>query len=146
MPNDKSSPVSNVDAVSGYEQTWTDLLNAEGDDAMIANITIPLPVLLALVLQLTPAQGRAFAVLLTGERPEWVEAPAEPTTATTLREDPNRKTLGETGIPVRGMRADGQGWDSIDIAHLTRESLMLWLRHRPGLALRTVLALLGHDR
>ena len=55
-----------------------------------------------------------------------------------------RMALPETGIPVRAM-VDG-GWESVDIAHLTRESLWLWLTSlKPDAARSTVLAILGHD-
>lgn len=46
----------------------------------------------------------------------------------TLQVDPDRTALPETGIYVRGLDASGQ-WGARDIAHLTRESLLAWLRH-----------------
>jgi hypothetical protein len=61
--------------------------------------------------------------------------------------DPNRTDLPETGIFVRAKNTAGE-WDSIDIAHLTRESLFDWLRSRGGdnpWAENTVAILLGHE-
>lgn len=71
--------------------------------------------------------------------------------ASNLVEDPARALrLPETGIPVRAKRAVPEGqperWGPVDINHLTRESLLAWLRSRAGLAENVVLALLGHER
>lgn len=52
----------------------------------------------------------------------------------------------ETGIFVRAQDADGK-WGSHDIAHLTPESLLAWLRNRGGhnqIAENVVGILLGH--
>ncbi len=65
---------------------------------------------------------------------------------TILRGDPERKHLPETGIFVRGMGEDGR-FDAIDISHLTRESLVDWLRDKkPVFVEGVVLVLLGHSR
>jgi hypothetical protein len=73
-----------------------------------------------------------------------------------LVEDPARVRLPETGIPVRAKRHVPEGqperWGAVDIAHLTRESLIAWLHSRDEMqddrdfAVNVVLALLGHDR
>ena len=64
-----------------------------------------------------------------------------------LHADANRLRIADTfttGIFVRA-KID-ELWDSVDIAHLTRESLWLWLTSlKPDAARTTVLALLGHD-
>ena len=60
--------------------------------------------------------------------------------------DPSRVELPETGIYVRAKNLYDK-WDSIDIAHLTRASLLDWLRSRGGenqWAENTVLLLLAH--
>ncbi len=63
---------------------------------------------------------------------------------TALRTDPERAHLPETGIYVRAVGADGR-FDAVDIAHLTKESLLAWLRSRtPTFTENVVLALLGH--
>lgn len=60
-----------------------------------------------------------------------------------LRVDPARKQRDDTtGIYVRAM--DGEKPVSIDIACLTRESLIEWLADAPGRAMGTVLAILDH--
>ncbi len=65
---------------------------------------------------------------------------------TILRADPERRRLPETGIFVRGMGEDGR-FDAIDISHLTKESLVEWLRSKkPVFVEGVVLALLGHSR
>lgn len=60
--------------------------------------------------------------------------------------DPERLAPGEraTGIYVRAR--DASGWGTYDIAQLTRESLMTWLRSDDRLAERVVAMLLGHER
>jgi hypothetical protein len=60
--------------------------------------------------------------------------------------DPTRTEVPETGIYVRAKSLLGK-WDSVDIAHLTQQSLLDWLRSRGGdnlWAENTVLLLLGH--
>ncbi len=65
-----------------------------------------------------------------------------------LAADPDWALLLEeiqTGIYVRAKR--GEKWDSVDIAELSPESLLEWLRSRGGeneWAEGTVFALLGH--
>lgn len=63
-----------------------------------------------------------------------------------LREDRTRLHLPETGIPVRALRDLGgqPSWGPVDISHLSKESLVTWLRSEPELAERVVLMLLGH--
>jgi hypothetical protein len=56
--------------------------------------------------------------------------------------------LPATGIFVRAMLPDGS-WDSVDISHLTAESLLEWLRSRGGKnawAENVVLTMLGHNQ
>lgn len=68
--------------------------------------------------------------------------PAEP-----YRADSDRLALGPTGIYVRAL-LDGH-YESVDIAHLERESLQAWLRSRGGensWAETVVMLLLGHER
>lgn len=60
-----------------------------------------------------------------------------------LKIDPKRTSLAESGIYVRAQDQTGE-WGSHDIAHLDRESLLLWMRLR-GCEQDTVLALLGHE-
>jgi len=58
--------------------------------------------------------------------------------------DERRLDGAETGIPVRARTE--KGWDAVDIAHLTRESLWQWLTSKsPDYCRSVVLALLGHD-
>jgi len=62
-----------------------------------------------------------------------------------LHADPNREHLPETGIYVRAKR--DLRWDSVDISHLGKDSLLIWLRSRGGrnpLAEDTVGILLDH--
>lgn len=62
------------------------------------------------------------------------------------RVDPERAHLPETGIYVRGLGADGK-FDAIDISHLTKESLVEWLRSKRSVFVEgVVLVLLGHSR
>jgi hypothetical protein len=67
-----------------------------------------------------------------------------------LETDPRRigRHQDATGILVRAKGP--QGWDSFDIAELTRASLLTWLRSQGdaanSLAENTVLILLGHPR
>lgn len=68
-------------------------------------------------------------------------------TVPVYRTDPERETLEEAGIPIRAIRTSIGAWDAVDIAHLDRSSLVLWLRSRGGSNLwaeNTVLVLLGH--
>ena len=65
--------------------------------------------------------------------------------------DATRVNLPETGIYVRALTGNpqfgGGVWGSHDIAHLTRESLLVWLRSRGGenaWAENVVGILLGH--
>lgn len=63
-----------------------------------------------------------------------------------LRVDPTRLTWPPTDICVRALNNDA--WQSVDIVHLDRDSLLAWLRHSGSsnpMAERTVLQLLGHD-
>ena len=67
-----------------------------------------------------------------------------------LHEDPKRRSLPETGIYVRALRnEDGkERWSNVDMAHLDRDSLRVFLRSRGGenLWAENILAtLLGHD-
>lgn len=60
--------------------------------------------------------------------------------------DPNRELLPETGIYVRAMNFNDT-WVNADIAHLTKESLLEWLKRDGGdnrLAEDTVGILLGY--
>lgn len=62
-----------------------------------------------------------------------------------LQVDPERLDAPETGIPIRA-RTPG-GFDTHDIAHLDRASLLAWLRSRGGdnpFAEDVVGILLGH--
>jgi hypothetical protein len=60
--------------------------------------------------------------------------------------DPERVHLPETGIFVRALDLDGK-FDAIDISHLTKESLLAWLRDKkPVFVEGVVLVLLGHSR
>jgi hypothetical protein len=59
-----------------------------------------------------------------------------------LQADADRVDLPETGIYVRAMDAHGK-LEPVDINHLTRTSLLEWLRSRPAFAEKVVLALLG---
>ena len=62
-----------------------------------------------------------------------------------LKVDPARVDCDKiTGIPVRS-ELNGR-WGANDIAELTKESLLEWLRSRPNFAEQTVLILLGHPR
>jgi hypothetical protein len=66
-----------------------------------------------------------------------------------MKEDPKRAKLPETGIYVRAkyQTARGEAWDAVDLAHLTRESVLEWMRDRsPEYLQNTILALLGHER
>ncbi len=71
---------------------------------------------------------------------------------TTLLEDAQRARLPfETGIFVRAKRAVPEGqperWGPVDIMHLTKESLVAWLKSRgPEFTINVVLSLLQHDR
>lgn len=66
--------------------------------------------------------------------------------STILRADPERVHLPETGIFVRGLGEDGR-FDAIDISHLTKDSLVAWLRDKkPVFVEGVVLVLLGHSR
>lgn len=49
-----------------------------------------------------------------------------------LTVDPNRKDMGEpfTGIYVRAL--NGDKWESVDLAQLDRDSLLIFLRSRGG--------------
>lgn len=51
----------------------------------------------------------------------------------TLLIDPSRviNAIGDTGIYVRAQNSDG-GFESVDIAVLTKESLLTWLHGRGG--------------
>jgi len=62
-----------------------------------------------------------------------------------FHEDSTRLGLQHTGIFVRGRRTTGE-YGSIDIMHLTRDSLIDWLESRKDvdLARNTVLLILGH--
>lgn len=51
------------------------------------------------------------------------------TKARDLQADPDRANYRMTGIYVRAVNTAGK-WDSVDIAHLDRESLDAWLRSR----------------
>lgn len=54
----------------------------------------------------------------------------------------------DTGIYVRAKRVFPSGvseWGSFDIVVLQRESILLWLRSRPGTAEKVVLGLLGYE-
>jgi hypothetical protein len=67
-----------------------------------------------------------------------------PTEVVPLVVDDERMGLAETGVFVRAT-LDGK-WGSHDIAHLTRNSLLRWLRSRGGENLwaeNTVMILLG---
>ena len=61
--------------------------------------------------------------------------------------DRERRDRAETGIYVRAMTEPEPSpkWESVDIAHLERASLIAWLDARPDLATNVVLALLGHE-
>lgn len=48
-----------------------------------------------------------------------------------------------TNIFVRAENGPGV-WESVDIANLTKESLIEWLESEDGLATRTLCLLLGH--
>lgn len=65
-----------------------------------------------------------------------------------LRIDPERVAYsGSTGIYVRAQDPATDKWGSFDIAELTHDSLMAWLRSRGGdnpWAENTVATLLGH--
>ena len=65
-------------------------------------------------------------------------------TPTIYRADPERSQCNDsTGIYIRAKK-DGE-WQSIDIAELDRESLLLWIdAGGEGFAHRVVLAMLGH--
>lgn len=61
--------------------------------------------------------------------------------------DSARADFPSTGIFVRARV--GSKWDSVDIIHLTEESLLSWLRSRGGdnpWAESVVLLLLGHPQ
>lgn len=63
-----------------------------------------------------------------------------------LQVDETRLGFGPTGIFVRAKNSEGR-WDSVDIAELDKESLLVWLKSRGGdnpWAESTVLILLGH--
>jgi len=67
----------------------------------------------------------------------------------TFHVDSERTSLKETGIYIRAT-LNGK-WESHDLAHLDRESVLLWLRDRQqdmasprSRAEQTVLILLGH--
>lgn len=63
-----------------------------------------------------------------------------------LNIDLERTSIEETGIFVRAQDNNGK-WHSADIAHLDKDSLLVWLRSRGGdnaLAENTVGLLLGH--
>jgi hypothetical protein len=67
-------------------------------------------------------------------------------TVANLKADPDREGCPETGIFVRAQDSDGK-WGPIDICHLTRESLLEWLRSHGGcnpLAENVVGILFGH--
>jgi len=61
----------------------------------------------------------------------------------TLVVDPKRANCREVGIFVRAMV--GQRWGSVDIAHLSKESLLVWLADNPRRPAQVVLLLLGHQ-
>ncbi len=66
---------------------------------------------------------------------------------TDLKVDPSRVGIGQTGIYVRALNAEGR-WDSVDIAELDKASLLDFLKSRGGdnpWAESTVLILLGHE-
>jgi hypothetical protein len=57
--------------------------------------------------------------------------------------DPNRMDNRSTaGIYIRAKV--GERWDSVEIAQLTRASLVEWLSEEPDRALQVVLLLLNH--
>jgi hypothetical protein len=60
----------------------------------------------------------------------------------TLKVDPKRRHA-DCGIYVRALGVDGK-CGSHDIADLTRDSLLEWLRSKPDRAEQTVLVLFGH--
>lgn len=68
-----------------------------------------------------------------------------------LKQDPDRARYPDrfrpTGYPVRALISDGtrEVWGNVDIMHLTRDSLLQWLRSRPNLAENVVLSLLRHE-
>lgn len=82
---------------------------------------------------------RRAEVPLDGPLPDFVEEP--------LRVDVTRRHRPETGIPIRAIVPD-EGWDSVDIAHLSKASLDRWLRSRGSgeLAIQVIMVMLGHPR
>jgi hypothetical protein len=62
-----------------------------------------------------------------------------------LRADPTRVSLPETGIPVRALDADGE-WSAVDIAHLDRASFDAWIRSRGSIEwpIRILMLLFKH--
>lgn len=62
---------------------------------------------------------------------------------TKLYFDEKRENYPGTGIFVRAIR--NEKWDSIDLAHLTKESLLDFLKDKPkDWSINTVGILLGH--
>jgi hypothetical protein len=65
-----------------------------------------------------------------------------------MKIDPDRRlfdALGGTGIFVRA-EDEGGAFHTVDVAELTRESLLVWLRSAPTRAEEMVLIMLGHRR
>ena len=64
-----------------------------------------------------------------------------------LTVDSDRAHLPEAGIFVRALDADGH-WDSVDIAHISRDSLIDWLRSRDSIEwpINVVMTILAHPQ
>ncbi len=78
--------------------------------------------------------------------PSYLYRPKE-TKLKSLVGDKNRMKEPETGIYVRALLPNTAMWKAIDIAHLTADSLLRWLRQSGGdnpIAENTVGILLGH--
>ncbi len=63
--------------------------------------------------------------------------------AAELRVDPRRFTVPRTGILVRAQAAPGC-WGSHDVAHLDKESLLVWIAQDPTRMPQLLLLMLGH--
>jgi hypothetical protein len=91
--------------------------------------------------------------LANGDLAALIHLRANTAPALELKIDPERRNVARSSVPLECVgvttgiyvRAELAGeYGSHDIADLTRESLVDWLRSRPGWAEKVLLMLLGH--